>query len=417
MIVRKKHIKVANIILDPRLGGPQRRILQIAEVLGKKNIETIVITNVEHAEVLCREAQKRDNSVKLLPLHRIRKDKRAFLLWILMFVPELWALHRFLKKKKIQLVHANSPWQYKGILAAKLAGAKVVWHINDTAMPELLKFVFKLVGRSVDCFIVAGERVRAYHLAGSKLDSQRVVEIQAPVDTKVFDPAVCEPAKDIAGRKGIKVLTMGTINPTKCIEDFLHIAKEFNSFCTNINFFVAGAPLNTQMTYLRFLLELKEDLGLNNLYFLGERLDIPEVLAACDIYVCTSLSEASPMAVWEALSMGMPVVSTDVGDVKRFVRHGENGFVVKAYRTEELSIRTIRLAKDAIRRKELGKRGRNAAEMAQRVLQLVNDKALRIKFGESGRKRAINELDIEICAEKHFRLYKELVEGRSYAHN
>ena len=40
-------------------------------------------------------------------------------------------------------------------------------------------------------------------------------------------------------------------------------------------------------------------------------------LVASDLYICTSKFEASPVAVWEAMSVGLPVISTDVGDLKR----------------------------------------------------------------------------------------------------
>jgi len=57
----------------------------------------------------------------------------------------------------VDIVHCNGAWQVKGIIAGKLAGAKVVWHLNDTRMPFFIKVVFSFLAvSSCDAFIAAG---------------------------------------------------------------------------------------------------------------------------------------------------------------------------------------------------------------------------------------------------------------------
>lgn len=60
---------------------------------------------------------------------------------------------------------------------------------------------------------------------------------------------------------------------------------------------------------------LAPDLPPAQLRFLGPRLDVPSILAAADALLLTSDSEGCPNAVIEALALGTPVVSSDVGDV------------------------------------------------------------------------------------------------------
>jgi glycosyltransferase involved in cell wall biosynthesis len=65
-------------------------------------------------------------------------------------------------------------------------------------------------------------------------------------------------------------------------------------------------------------------------HFLGPRDDVPSLLAQTDVLVLTSNSEGAPNVVLEALALGTPVVSTDVGDVARMFVHGRAGFVVES---------------------------------------------------------------------------------------
>jgi glycosyltransferase involved in cell wall biosynthesis len=62
-------------------------------------------------------------------------------------------------------------------------------------------------------------------------------------------------------------------------------------------------------------------------YFMGVRppLEIAEILRAADLYVLCSAYEGMPIAMLEALATGLPVVSTDVGEVRLVVREGING--------------------------------------------------------------------------------------------
>ncbi len=65
--------------------------------------------------------------------------------------------------------------------------------------------------------------------------------------------------------------------------------------------------------------------------------DIGQIYAAADFLVLTSAIEGLPFVALEALASGCPVAATDVGDMESIVTHGENGFLVPADRTSELT--------------------------------------------------------------------------------
>ncbi len=122
---------------------------------------------------------------------------------------------------------------------------------------------------------------------------------------------------------------------------------------------------------------------MQNFYFIGSSNNVPAALKAADIFVCASHSESGPMTVWEAMSMGMPILSTDVGDVKSFLEQAQCGLCVPVS---------------------------NVKEMADKFSLLIHDEALRIKMGKNARKFAVENLDLKICAQKHAFFYQKLVE-------
>ena len=75
--------------------------------------------------------------------------------------------------------------------------------------------------------------------------------------------------------------------------------------------------------------DLASALGLGrNVLFLGQRTDVPELLAACDLLVMTSESEGFGLAAIEAMAMGKPVVGFAVGGLTEIVEDGRTGHLV-----------------------------------------------------------------------------------------
>lgn len=81
--------------------------------------------------------------------------------------------------------------------------------------------------------------------------------------------------------------------------------------------------------------------------FTGFRRDVPDCLANLDAYVSASFSEGLGLSVLEAMAMRLPVVSTAVGGILDFLRHGENGLLVPPRSAEELAGGMLLVMRDA----------------------------------------------------------------------
>jgi glycosyltransferase involved in cell wall biosynthesis len=380
-------MRVGNVIEEGRFGGPQRRIAEVAAQLREKNVDTTVIFPTSNGETFQKKLVELGVEHVRLPLHHLTKRMGALLKFLLFMGYEVGLLYRLFKRERFAIIHCSGgAWQYKGLLAGKLSGAKTLWHLNDTRMPRLLQKTFRYFAkRYADGFIVSGQRVKEFYLETFGLDDKPIFEIQAPVNTSIYDPQKTPAEPPFANQKETKIVTICNISPTKGLEYFIQMAYKLNKIHSNLVFFIVGRVFDSQRRYWKKLEALKRRLDLDNAVFYGPCDDSRIVLKAADIYVCSSIFEASPMSVWEAMSMEKAIVSTDVGDVSRFIHSGDNGFIVP---TED------------------------AQSLADKVHTLLEDTNLRRAFGKKARMTAVRHLDIQVAGEKHFQAYCSILERR-----
>jgi len=94
--------------------------------------------------------------------------------------------------------------------------------------------------------------------------------------------------------------------------------------------------------------------------FLGQRLDVSELLAEADLFVLASHWEGFPRSILEAMRAGLPVVASDVGGVRESVEDGVSGYVVP--RGDVLALRAAlrALLGDETHRRHMGHCGRQS---------------------------------------------------------
>ena len=377
---------VANIIEEAKLGGPQIRMVRVAAALGDAERTLIVMprANSEAFIAACDAAGVRHVA---LPMTRITKEWRVALGFVLFSPIEVIRLARLLRRERIELVHASGgSWQYKAVLAARWAGIPSVWHLNDTQMPEVIRWVFRRLSPLPTGFIFASNRSRDYY---GNLLAHRVQDvIPSTVDAAHFDPALpLAGDADVLTHLGAAPVigTVANINRIKGLETLIRAAAAVKLRIPDLRVVVIGPVYPNQQTLHAELGELARSLGLSDsIEWVGGRADVRPLLGRFDVYVCSSLAESSPVSVWEAMSMARPVVSTDVGDVSLHLTDGESGFIVPV--------------------------GDDAA-MADRIGALLADEALRKRFGARARETVIREFSPAKIADKTLALYQRVLDA------
>jgi glycosyltransferase involved in cell wall biosynthesis/uncharacterized membrane protein len=118
---------------------------------------------------------------------------------------------------------------------------------------------------------------------------------------------------------------------------------------------------------------------------LGERNDVPELLASSDLFVLSSRSEGLPVSVLEAMAASLPVVATDVGGVGELVVHGTTGLLVPPG---------------------------DAGTLGKALERLLRERNLRRRLGTAARRRAEHEFDLPRWLRAHVDLYRRELELR-----
>jgi len=353
-------MRVANVIEEGKLGGPQVRMVRVAAAL-RGRAETLIVMPRANSGPFREMCAAHGVPYRVLPLTRITKEWRAALAYVLFSPWEVWHLARLFRRERVDLVHASGgSWQVKAVIAARLAGIPAVWHLNDTFTPGWVRRLFRLVAPLASGFIFASHRSRAYYGPLIRRGCPQEV-VPATVDPARFDPSPDIPPDPQMPPGGAAIGTVANVSPVKGLETLIRAAARLRGTGHAPHVVIAGPIFERQRGYHRRLERLAHDLGVADLHFIGARADVRSVLRHLDVYVCCSVAESSPVSVWEAMAMARPVVSTDVGDVARHLRDGEAGFIVPVGDDAAMAERIARLLEDPERRPRMGRAARKAA--------------------------------------------------------
>lgn len=141
------------------------------------------------------------------------------------------------------------------------------------------------------------------------------------------------------------------LEPVKGVDLFIDAARRVLAERSDVRFAVFG--LGSQEEALR---QSAADLG-ESIRFMGFCGEIEQALGLLDAAVVSSRSEAFCLSAAEALSMGTPVAAFDVDGVGEVVRNGQTGLLAPAGNTAALAERIVRLLDDAALRERLGRDG------------------------------------------------------------
>jgi len=172
------------------------------------------------------------------------------------------------------------------------------------------------------------------------------------------------------------VYFIGRLSPEKNPDVFLESAKEIVRKHSKIKFFIIGdGPMR------KVLEKSISEFGHKNITYLGYQTDIPQYLSTADIFVLPSKIEGFPLSNIEAMSMGVCVISSDVGGVKDAIIDGENGFLVEP---------------------------NSSSALADKINFIIDNEHLLEDVSKNSRKTIEEGFSIEILASNYNDLYKNV---------
>jgi glycosyltransferase involved in cell wall biosynthesis len=250
-----------------------------------------------------------------------------------------------------------------GRLAARHAGVPVVLcALHSTGWPDAIGRLnrTRLLTRWTDAFIGVADAHGRYLIEQEGFPAHKVRVISNGVDMDRFHPL-----RDVAALRrklGLPQAApvagiVAALRPEKNHELFLRAAARVQAQIPAAQFLIIGdGPEREGLDRLAAELKLGDAVR-----FLGTRADIPELLAALDVFVLTSKIEANPVSILEAMASGKPVIAPRVGSIGDSVIDGQTGFLTDPNNERQVVERLAELFTDTARAQCMGQAGRAAA--------------------------------------------------------
>src|SRR5882672_10642947 len=254
-----------------------------------------------------------------------------------------------------------------GGLAARKLGIPCIWHVQDFISERFLglyRRAFSLAASLLPDHIIAdGAAIRRQLSAVA----DRISVILNGVDTNVFRPGIdgARLREELNLPTGAIVIgQVGRMTPWKgqhyLLEAFAPVAREV----PNAYLVFVGDPVFDTDSYQNKLLELTAKLGLEKrIRFAGYRHDLPQVLAAMDVFAFTSVEkDTSPLTLLSAMAAGLPIVAFDIEGVRELIDEDEQLLLVETGDAEALTESLLRLLSNQKLRRRLSLSARRQAE-------------------------------------------------------
>lgn len=296
------------------------------------------------------------------------------------------ALARHLRSEEIQIAHSFDFYTNLLLLpTARLAGVRAVIgsqrQLGDLLTPLQARaqaLAFRFSHR-----VVCNSRAAAERLRRDGLPDEKIVIIPNGLSDELFTRA--SPAISIVPGT-IRIGMIARMNSrAKNHRVFLKAAARLSSRFSHLEFLLVGdGPLRLELEQYATQLGIR-----NRVVFLGDRRDIPEILASTDISVVPSESESQSNAVLESMAAGIAVVATNVGGTPELITNEESGLLVAAHREEDL---------------------------AQAIERFVTDPAFRAACASKARETVARHFSLTNVVRRYELLYEELLTHRRKRH-
>lgn len=369
-----RKIKILEGIRQGKIGGGESYLLSLVENLDRSRFEPVVVSFTDGPMV----ARLRSLGINT---HVIYTETP--------FDVRVWGrIKDLIEAEGIDIVHAHGTRAASNMFwAAKKMGLPLIYTCHAWSFHRDQNAVVKKVRIWSEDFLTRQADVnicgaRANRETGKQLFKKfDALIINNAIDPKRFNPyGVYKNIREELGIAADEILIASVARftlqkqPLKLIAAFAEVSKRV----PNATLLMVGDGEQKDDA-----LKLIQKLNLQNKVVLQPfRQDVPDVLAAADIFVLPSLWEAFPIALLEAMSMGKAVIGTNVDGTPEIIEHEQNGLLIEVEGLEK--------------------------NITAALLRLCTDAALRTRLQQAAVKSIYNTYNVETLARQNEAVYRRL---------
>lgn len=285
---------------------------------------------------------------------------------------------KILRDEKIDLIHAQL---IHGTVMSSTAGLAtgvpfvVTRHVveDDLTSKKKRRMVWaeKLATKRAERIIYVSDAQRQRHLEDYEFDKDKTRVIYNGLDLSRFDKDA-KPEIPVDGSRPI-VLMVGVVRPGKGHPVAIDAAR----LVPEADFLLVGD--GDEDLFAQYQAQASD---LDNVYFLGTRSDVPDLMLACDLVILPSDIEALPTVLIEAGAAGKACVATRVGGIPEIVIDGESGILIEP---------------------------RDPDALAEAIKELVNSPEKLQAMGQEARKHIEEHFSLEGQSANLVALYEEVL--------
>jgi glycosyltransferase involved in cell wall biosynthesis len=346
------------------IGGAERHVVDLARGLRCRGHRVTIACSVTGPLV----SHLADTDIEIEPMMRRRAKRRVSTAYA-------WALRRRVRLHRFDLIHAHLYASQAAAALATLGGTPplvMTEHSEGSWQSRRERRVARWFLTRAQQVIAVSPAIRDRLTSRMGLRPDRVNVIANVAGPLTVADRGLMPEIDAEGTGMLRAGVVGRLCPEKGHATFLEAVAAAGLSPARARFVIVGdGPLRPALE------RRARGLGVGDqVQFLGWRTNARAIIASLDLLVVPSLTEGSPLVVAEALSAGVPVLASRVGDIPTRVSSGGNGVLVAPGDATTLAAALRRLLLDsgrltALRARAVAESGRNGHEEIVRRVEAV----------------------------------------------
>lgn len=294
-----------------------------------------------------------------------------------------WKIFLFLKGRQVDVLHTHGPKEhFLGGLAGRLTSVKRIvrtFHGRGLLSSGVKKNIDRFSVLFLADRVVAVSAELASYLISCGFDEHKINVIKNGVNIQALKKKIQRRSQKIQKHPGGNSFVFGVVGRLVPVKGHKYLFSAFKQLLEkgcNVTLLVLGnGPLEKEFRTVVRDMDIAEHVFL--LGFVENPLDY---VVDFDVFVMPSLNEGIPLALLEAMGLGVPVIASGVGGIPEVIDDGRTGLLVEPKSVDELYSSCLRLYEDPDLQKELAGRARahiknefSARKTMQETLHLYAD--------------------------------------------